>query len=174
MLDSYALAPRRLVLRPVRTDDATALHAHWTHPDVRRYLWDDAVIERAQVDDIIAESNRLFKEHRYGLWSVCPSEEDPLMGCAGFWTFHEPPRVELILSLSPEHWGQGYAEEAGRALIDYGFGTLGWKTVYASTDVPNVASRRLLDRLGFAFTHRADTAGLSTLFYTKVLHADGS
>ncbi|MEO1479754.1 MAG: GNAT family N-acetyltransferase [Bacteroidota bacterium] len=164
----------RLALRPVQPVDIVALHAHWTDPVVRRYLWDDVAIPEDQVAALVQESAARFETYGHGLWALRPRGHDstkatPLVGCGGFWPFHEPPRLELILSLGPAWHGQGLATETGQALLAYARDTLGMTEALASTDAPNAASQRLLDRLGFACTHRGDADGLDTLFYARAL-----
>jgi RimJ/RimL family protein N-acetyltransferase len=71
-----------------------------------------------------------------------------LLGCVGFWHFHDPPELELVVSLSPDWWGRGLAREACAALIRYAFDDLAWDFVQAAADDPNVASIALMERLG--------------------------
>jgi [ribosomal protein S5]-alanine N-acetyltransferase len=135
-------------MRPLRGEDLRALHAHWTEPDVRRYLWDGRVVSSAEVREIIDTSARLFEERGAGLWGIWPVGGARLIGCGGFWYFHEPPELELVLSLARDSWGRGLGQEAAGALLDYAFGMLKWPTVQASADAPNGASLKLMHRLG--------------------------
>jgi [ribosomal protein S5]-alanine N-acetyltransferase len=135
-------------LQPLRPDDLAALHAHWTEPEVRRYLWDGKVVSRAKVRDAIRTSEEMFGQHRTGLWGIRLLESAALVGCGGFWFFHEPPELELILSLTPASWGRGLATEAAGSLLAYAFDELRWPFVQASADAPNAASLKLLRRLG--------------------------
>ncbi|HUE96077.1 MAG TPA: GNAT family N-acetyltransferase [Longimicrobiaceae bacterium] len=137
----------RLVLDPVRKGDAIVLHAHWTDPEVREFLWDGKVVTRQQVAEVVETSDRLFAEAGAGLWAM-RSPAGAFFGCAGFWYFHEPPELELIISLSPSSWGTGLASEAARALVDHAFSALGWDFVQASTDAPNERSLKLIRALG--------------------------
>ena len=138
----------RLVLKPVEPADLADLHAHWTEPQVRRFLWDGEVVSPDQVEEVIRMSGEMFGELGAGLWSVRESSSGAFLGCAGFWHFHEPPELELIISLSHARWGQGYAHESCSALIDYVFEELSWPCVQGSADHPNEASLRLMWRLG--------------------------
>ena len=63
----YRLSTERLVLRPVTADDHTALLAHWTQPDVRRFLFDGAALSAAEVAETIEESIRDFAERGFGV-----------------------------------------------------------------------------------------------------------
>lgn len=146
------------------------MHQHWTDPDVRRYLWDGEAIALQQVEDLVAQSEQLFAEQSYGLWALRLQKQAGLLGCAGYWLFHEPPQLELVISLSPRWWGQGLAAEASAALLAYGFDKLGMEEIRASTDAPNLALHRLIERLGLRFSHRTDAEGLDTVFYA--LRAD--
>ena len=145
------LRSSRLWLEPVEPRDATALHSHWTEPEVREFLWDGIVIHRQQVDEIIAKSDRLFDDPGAGLWAM-RTPDGAFLGCAGFWFFHEPPELELVISLSPSEWGTGTASEACRTLVDYALDELGWPFIQASADSPNERSLRLIRSLGYERT----------------------
>ena len=155
----------RLRLAPLAQDEMEDLHLLWTRPEVRRWLWDDQVIPPEQTDEVVAESGRLFGERGFGLWGVRDPASDALLGFGGFWHFRDPPELELVLGLAPEHQGRGLATEAGRALIGHAFATLGFAEVRGSTDAPNAPSVRLMERLGMAFERRETVAGLDTVFY---------
>ena len=64
------LSTGRLVLRPVTADDHAALLAHWTLPDVRRFLFDGAALSAAEVADNIEESIGDFAARGYGIWII--------------------------------------------------------------------------------------------------------
>ena len=55
---------------------------------------------------------------------------------------HQPPQLELLYGIAPEHWNKGLATEAANAIIRHGFDTLGFERIEASTDAPNAASVR--------------------------------
>lgn len=138
----------RLVLTPLRRDDVHPLRAHWSEPAVREYLWDGRIVTTAEVRDVVAGSERLFGDHGAGLWRIEHFGSPGLVGCGGFWQFHDPPELELLLSLSPSVWGRGLAQEAAGALIDHVFDALGWPMVQASADSPNERSLRLMRGVG--------------------------
>lgn len=142
------LSGRRLELKAIEPDDLPALQDHWSDPDVRRYLWDGRTVSEKQVREAIETSARLFEELGAGLWGIRSAGTPRLVGCAGFWYFHEPPELELVLSLSPQLWGRGLGQEAAGALLDYAFDELRWPVVQASADAPNAASLKLMNRLG--------------------------
>jgi RimJ/RimL family protein N-acetyltransferase len=76
------------------------------------------------------------------------------VGCAGLRLYRPDERIyELGFHLRPEYWGRGLAEEAGSAAAAFAFGTLGAKALFAGHHPANAASRRVLAKLGFRFTH---------------------
>lgn len=164
-MNALDLRTPRLVLRPLTASDTAPLHQLWTAPGVRRYLWDDEIVSPERTAGVVEESQRLFARSEYGIWGAHRLEDDALAGFGGFWFFRDPPELELIYGVDEAHWRRGLATEIARALLAYAIDRLGWDVIRASTDVPNVASSRVLEKLGF--THERDMAvnGRDTSFF---------
>jgi RimJ/RimL family protein N-acetyltransferase len=163
------LDTERLRLRPFTRDDTDTLHAHWTDPDVRRYLWDGAVIERAQAAAMVEESLATFAARRFGFWIVQDRADGGFVGFAGLRAGADPDDVELYYGLAPERWRRGYATEAARAVLRYGFETLVHARILIRTDGPNVASRAVIERLGgrHLLTEHAGAFGTSVSYVVE-------
>ncbi|NVI88840.1 GNAT family N-acetyltransferase [Actinomadura sp. BRA 177] len=162
---SEVLRTVRLALHPVSMRDHRALLTHWTGPLVRRHLFDDHIVTPVQVSEIIEASERDFATEGYGLWALRPARwpagidaagtdaaGDPLIGVAGL-GHHEGPLgrgvdVEILYSLEPDHWGQGLAAEASRAVLDYAFGVVGVHRITAEIDMANTSSAEIALQLG--------------------------
>lgn len=160
----------RLILRPVRTADHGLLHALWTSAGVRRFLWDGDTIPPEQTAEIIDQSAALFAARGFGLWCAWHRADAALIGFGALWYFRDPPELELLYGVSENHWGRGYASEIAQAVIDYALTTLDMPVVNASTDVDNVSSVRVLEKLGCTFVRRAKVGSLDTVFYTRSRH----
>jgi ribosomal-protein-alanine N-acetyltransferase len=137
---------------------------------VRKYLFDDEILPPEVAADIVQKSLGYFADVGYGLWALTRREADDtnaerLIGVCGFWFFHEPPELELLYMLSEDCWGRGLAVEAARAVMQYGFAALGMTRIQASTDAPNVASVRVMEKLGMTFLKQETRDGLDTIFY---------
>jgi RimJ/RimL family protein N-acetyltransferase len=145
----HVLSTERLALRPVTADDHAALLAHWTAPDVRRYLFDGAALSAAEVTETIEESIRDFAASGYGIWLIELGSRTGLVGTAGLRPLEESG-LEIFYSLAPGAWGHGYATEAARAVMEYGLGPLGLPEVLAEVDEGNAASVAVVKRLGMA------------------------
>ena len=144
---SHVLTTERLVLRPVTAADRAALLAHWTAPDVRRFLFDGAVLFPAEITEVIEDSARDFTAAGYGLWLVRAAAGTDLVGTAGLRPL-EDLGLEIFYSLAPGAWGNGYATEAARAVMEHAIGSLGLPEVLAEVDRGNAASVAVIERLG--------------------------
>jgi RimJ/RimL family protein N-acetyltransferase len=148
----HVLITERLVLRPVTADDQAALLAHWTLPDVRRFLFDGAALSAAEVAATIEESVSDFAAAGYGIWLILEQPQPGPVGPAPVGTAGLRPLedlgLEIFYSLAPGSWGRGYATEAARAVVDHALGPLGLPEVLAEVDEGNAASVAVIKRLG--------------------------
>lgn len=154
----------RLRLRPVAEEDLEELWALWTEPQVRQFLWDDVVIERDQARKTIRDFEALAAQG-LGLWTIVQRETaGGLIGCAALTRVstaaqYYPPiagAVEPLIALAPKCWHQGYALETLTMLVEYATKTLRLDRLVGVTDVPNIASDRLLRRVGFVLCAETD------------------
>lgn len=130
------------MLRAVVSDDGDALHAIFTEPGVRRFLFDDVLLTRAETQ-VHVEAAR-----DQGGWTIC--DDAKVVGLVCLRPVGE--ERELIIALSERCWGNGVAFKAGRAALDHGFEALKLVRILASVDRPNDRSHRLMVRLGFTAT----------------------
>jgi [ribosomal protein S5]-alanine N-acetyltransferase len=143
----HLLTTERLILRPVTAADHAALLAHWDTPDVRRFLFDGAVLSAAEIAEAIADSVRDFAAAGYGLWLVHEKDGTDLVGTAGLRPLDDAG-LEIFYSLAPGAWGKGYATEAAHAVVEAALGPLGLPEVLAEVDEGNTASVAVVKRLG--------------------------
>ena len=146
--------------------DVRALHRLWIGQYVRRFLWDDKIVSFKRTEDIIKRSAQLFDQYGFGIWAVREHHSSRLIGFAGYWHFRTPPSLELLFGVAADHWGRGIATESSRCVIRYAFDVLRSRAIEASTDVTNLASVRVLEKLGMSFQQRAEVDGLDTVFYS--------
>jgi RimJ/RimL family protein N-acetyltransferase len=141
------LETRRLVLRAPRIDDAEALAALL---DDRRISENLARVPfpygRADAEAFIAAANQPGGESAF----LITEPDDTIVGGCGI--KHDGTHPEIGYWLGLPYWGQGYATEAVRALIDHAFGDLGHQALQAGARVSNPASRRVLEKCGFQWT----------------------
>lgn len=158
-----ALETERHRLRPIRTAELAELHALFTDPQVRRWLFDDATISEADVLELITASDAL-EPRGMGHWTVRQRSDGQLIGTAALQPC-EDLGIELIYLLAPAAWGRGHATELGRALLAHAFETLGLERVIAQADTPNTQSIEVMKRLGMRFDRELERGGVSLVQY---------
>ena len=120
-------------------------------PHVRRFLFDDRLVDRGWIDEACGASVQRFADGSLGLFVArFLDEPHPVVGFTGFLPVYDPPVLELVYALAPSFVGHGLATEMARAMIGLAFGRHGLDVVRASTDEPNRASIRVLERLGMS------------------------
>ena len=164
-MNSLSIETPRLRMRPFEPGDVDELHRVFIDPGVRRFLLDDQIVSREWVEEEINASIARFKAGSAGLFCVFAKDDGILMGFCGFRPFFEPPELQLLYGLLPAYWSRGFATEAARAMIEFGFGELGFDRLVASVDVPNITSVRVLEKLGMTIDRRETINGLDTAFY---------
>lgn len=93
-----------------------------------------------------------FDRRGFGRWALETTVDGGFIGMVGLHQldFEAPftPAVEIAWRLAFHAWGQGYATEAARAAVDYGFDTVGLDEIVALAAADNVRSRRVMERIG--------------------------
>jgi RimJ/RimL family protein N-acetyltransferase len=144
------LAGGRVSLRPWRDADRDAFAT--LNADARVMEFFPSRLSRAQSDAMADHIERHFGEHGFGLWALEVPNVAPFVGFAGLAVKKFPapftPCVEVGWRLAFEHWQYGYATEAARLAVDYGFGTLALSQIVSYTSVTNRRSRAVMERLG--------------------------
>ena len=140
----------RLLLRDFRPDDWESVHRYASDPEVTRYmLWGPNTPEetRSFIRRAIAEQGERPRRH-YEL-AVVLKGQGPLIGSCGI-DVSAPERRQgwIGYALARHHWGQGYATEAARGVVTFGFGELGLHRIFGTCDPANRASARVMEKLG--------------------------
>lgn len=145
------LTTERLILRPLRESDAVAVAAGAGDKRVARYL----IQVPSPYPISLAKS---WVRHRSEWWELgrgvtlaIATRDDPsaLLGTASLRRYARDRRAELGYWLIASAWGHGYATEATREIVDYGFRAFHLARVYAMVLAGNTTSERVLDKLGF-------------------------
>ncbi|MHB8509594.1 MAG: GNAT family N-acetyltransferase [Candidatus Dormibacteria bacterium] len=141
----------RLLLRRWRPEDLDPFAVLNADPVVMEHFA-AGVSTREKTADFMARIEQEFEDRGFGLWAV----EVP--GVAGFVGFvglhavpfqaHFTPAVEVGWRLAREHWHKGYATEAARAAVAFGYERAGLAEVLSFTNVANVRSQRVMERIG--------------------------
>ena len=140
----------RLVLRPWQDADVAPFAALNADADVMRYF--PAPLTRAESDDFVGRIRTHWAEHGFGLFALETREGAAFAGFVGLavpgFEAAFTPCVEVGWRLAREYWGQGFAPEAARAAVAFGFEETGLEEIVSFTVAANTASRRVMEKLG--------------------------
>jgi RimJ/RimL family protein N-acetyltransferase len=167
----WALQTVRLRLRPATDDDAARLHAHWTDPDVGRYLFDGESVSRETVADLLARSNADFERDGFGLWIIEDRHSGDFVGMCCLAPVDDHDLIEILYSLEPAAWGNGIATESAEAVLRYAFTGVGLDLIVGGVGGvggvgdANTASRRVLEHLGMRPFRALTVHGTTVAYY---------
>lgn len=150
--DGYFMKTARLGFRRWSTNDLPLALALWGDPQVTRFIGGPFSHEevREKLDGEIA----LMRVRHVQYWPLFLLRGDDHVGCAGLRPYRLDDHVyEMGFHLRPAYWGRGLAVEAGHAVIAYAFERFGATALFAGHHPANAASRSVLEKLGFNFTH---------------------
>lgn len=144
------LVSERLGFRRWRPDDLELAAALWGDPEVTRYIGGPA--SRAAAAARLAAEIASQAEAGIQYWPIFQLEDGAHVGCCGLRPWR-PEVPELGVHILPAFWRRGLALEAARAVIAHAFGALGVRALFAGHNPDNQASRALLGKLGFVYSH---------------------
>jgi RimJ/RimL family protein N-acetyltransferase len=155
----------RLRLRRYTLDDLDAVSAMFRDPDVMRYLGTgEAITKEASKPHLINLIERYWEEHRFGRWALIHKDRGELIGHCGFRMLKE--KAELVYLLAKPYWGMGLATEAAKACLRYAFEELQLEQIIAATRGENVASRRVLERIGMTLEDDLGLYDVDCVYYS--------
>ena len=159
------LTTSRLTLRPFKLSDFEAYHTILAHKEVGDWLGRYGGFDIDQTKFALEWHVRHWKEHGYGPWAVFLKEEGKMIGHCGLKYKPEFQATELLYAIDHDLWGKGFATEASREVLKFGFDMLKLKRIICFTLSTNLASQGVMKKLGFSFTHEGMHADLPHVFY---------
>lgn len=147
----------RLILRHITPADAALIYTLNSSPGVLQYVHEPALKDEADalrvINDIILPQYRLYNLGRLGIEL---KDDHTFIGWCGLKYLAEQDEVDLGYRLMPQYWGKGYASEAARHTIQYGFERKKLKTIVGRAHINNTASWTILEKLGMQFMHTTE------------------
>ena len=160
------ITTRRLMLRGLTEQDAEPLCRILSQDGVLRYFPNSNPPTLERIQNMIARHRTHWKEYGYGRWAIVPRTGQACIGWAGLEFLPEMNEAEVAYLLSKDYWGQGLATEAALAAVQYGFETAGLARIVGIVHVENVASRRVMDKLGMSLLDQANLWGMECYRYS--------
>lgn len=145
----------RLILRWPVSADSEPLAAFIADPDFSRYIpkAPGNRTPRERAERLIGIYQQRWEEQspRAMGWAAVRKTDGQFIGICGVEVVPDTDEGELDYRIGPLYWGQGFATEAARAIVRYGFDNTAWERIVAAVVPANVASVRVVEHLGFVY-----------------------
>lgn len=165
----------RLFLRRPTPEDRALYHAHFTRPEVERWLRPSPLppFNSAALDELVEGDRAHWSDHGYGPWILVEKETGTFAGRGGLhWTVvGETAMVELAWSIEPALHSGGYATEMAEAAVAWAR-ELEIEKLVALVLPANAASRRVAEKVDFEGSGEVEHAGLPHLLFRLCLEHD--
>ncbi len=144
----------RLALRPIVLEDAAAMFDMDADPKVHLFLGNKPVKKIEEIVEVIAMIQTKYQNNGMGRWAVIEKQSNQFIGWCGInfiseWNNNHINFYDLGYRLNQKFWGKGYATEAAKACVDYGFNHLQLEEIIGQTHDGNEASKNVLRKCGF-------------------------
>ena len=153
----------RLTLRPLLPEDASGLHQIYQSEGVLRFFPHPAPPPLEKVQRFIAGQSEHWEKYGYGDWAVVQSSEQMMIGWAGLQYLPELDETEVGFLLDRPTWGRGYATEAAKGSLGYGFERLNLEHIIALVHLDNLASRRVIEKCGMSYMETITLWGIELM-----------
>jgi RimJ/RimL family protein N-acetyltransferase len=150
----FFMRTARLGFRRWREDDLAIALALWGDINVTRFIDARGKLSRSQVQQCLEAEIVGQRDHGLQYWPVFLLESNDHVGCCGLRPYDLDRRIyEIGFHIRSEYWRRGFAQEAAMAVIIFAFQKLDAAGLFAGHNPQNEASRLLLVKLGFRYTH---------------------
>ena len=158
----------RLVLRQQSPDDLVELWEFHCDPENVRYYRDAPSTIDEVKDELDWDLGWYLNNNGLGKWAIIHRETGKLIGLCSLlpWPVDGIEEVEMAYILSQEYRGQGLGTELSRAVIQYGFEELNLSRIVGLIEPDNLASRRVVEKIGMKFEREGMDEYGSFLFYS--------
>ncbi len=146
------LLTERLILRPITINDGAFVFKLMNTEDWKKFIGDRNIHTIQDAIQYIEEKMiSQYKEVGYGNFVICHRQSQEKLGTVGLYRRPNLEGVDIGFALLPEYYRNGYTYEASKKLLQYAQEELKLSPIQAITDVNNVASQSLIQKLGFTF-----------------------
>jgi len=145
----YLFESERLRFREFNFDDAENLYQLNLDPEVIKYTGDPP-FESKETARLFIYNYKEYKLNGFGRWAVELKADGRFIGWSGL-KINELDKVDLGYRFFKSEWGKGYATEAAKACLEYGFNKLAMMEIIARCAKENLASVKVIEKLGMEF-----------------------
>ena len=151
----HILETDRLVLREFSIEDAENFYQLNLNPNVIKYTGDKAFESISLAENFLINYID-YKTNGFGRWAVINKANGEFLGWCGLKYAKELNQTDIGFRFFEKHWNKGFATESAEACINYGFEKLNLKTIVGRAMAENIASIKVLEKLGMKYEREFD------------------
>lgn len=159
-----------LILRELQVSDAADCYKLNSNPEVIKYTGDDAFKDIEEAADFLKNYNA-YEKTGYGRWAVIEKSTGLFIGFCGL-KLNEENVIDIGFRFLQEYWGKGYATESSIASMKYGFQNFDMDEIIGRADTKNLASIRVLEKLGMTYWKIGETDHMGETAYYRISKQD--
>lgn len=144
------LETERLILRKIRPEDKNGIFDIYSNSEAMRYFGKKPYTSLTEAEVMIEKIIKAFQNKEGIRWGITFKPSDKLIGSGGLWRLlKDHLRAEIGYDLNPAYWKKGIMSEALESMIEFGFKKMNLHSIEANIDPANIASEKLLKKVGF-------------------------
>lgn len=159
----------RLILRQITIDDAPLILELNSDPEIVKYVHEPTLKNVEQAQKIIQDIILPQYKNSLGRWAIINKEDNRFMGWCGLKYRPELDEIDLGYRLMQLYWGKGYATESAQYTLDYGFSHLKLSLITGRAHIENLASVKVLEKIGMQFISEGIVDDCPVRTYTKAI-----
>ena len=141
----------RLILRQFTEDDPPLILQLNSDPEIVKYVHEPTLQTEEQAKKIIIDTILPQYKNNLGRWAIYTKDNNEFIGWCGLKYRPELDEIDLGYRLIRKAWGKGYATEAAHHTLDHGFKSLNLKLITGRAHIENIASIKVLEKIGMNF-----------------------
>jgi ribosomal-protein-alanine N-acetyltransferase len=165
-MENILIETERLYLREMTPNDAEVAYILNLDPEVIRYTGDDP-FESIEEAKTFLENYASYRTYGFGRWGMILKETGEYLGWCGLKYTPELDEFDIGYRLMKKFWGKGYATEAAEACLELGFNRFDMKAIVGRAMPANVASVRVLEKIGLSYLENRIEDGVEEVVYIK-------
>lgn len=156
---------KRLRLRPFNLEDSVPLHKMLEVEGVLQYFPSPDPPHLERVEKLVQRQIDHWGQHGYAWWAVESQADNHLIGWSGLQYLPETDEIEIGYLLARPYWGTGLATEGALVGMNFGFEKLEISTIIGIVHPENLASQRVLEKIGLQFQEETEYFGMDCFKY---------
>lgn len=157
----FHIETQRLLLRDILPSDSIGLFELDSNAEVHRYLGNSPIQKIEEAQEAINRIRQQYNDFGIGRWATIEKSSGEFIGWSGLkWVtesenINKPnPYYDIGYRFIPRFWGKGYATEAAKSALLYGFEKMHIPQIIGTCNEENIASRRVLEKCGLLFEEK--------------------